>query len=144
MLASARDQQSMTQRTWSPFKSGYCKVNIDVAIKSKKQISGLGAVIRDEFGNVIATAIKSSKFNGDMAFAEDEAMECGMQIAGHEGLSCLVIESDSQEVVNLVNDRQGSRTEIFWFISKIQNLVKGFDKLIVNMLIDLVMLLPIL
>lgn len=95
--------------------------------KSKSQGWELGAVIRDEFGNVIAAAIKSSKFNGDVAFAMEEAMELGLQIAGQVGLSCLVIESDSQEVVNLMNNRQGSGIKIFWVISKIQNLVKGFD-----------------
>lgn len=42
MLASAGDQQSMTQRTSSPFKSGYCKVNVNATTNSKKQISGLG------------------------------------------------------------------------------------------------------
>lgn len=78
MLASAGDQQSMTQRTSSPFKFGYCKVNVDATTNSKKQISRLGSIIRDEFGNVIAAAIKSSKFNGDVAFAEEKAMELGL------------------------------------------------------------------
>ena len=72
-------------------------------------------------------AIKLSKFNGDVAFVEAEAMEWEIQIAEKAGARCLIVESDSQEVVNLVNNRQGSRCEIFWVISEIQNLVKGFD-----------------
>ena len=54
-------------------------------------------------------------------------MERGLQIAGQARLMRLVIESNSQEVVNPANNRQGNRTKIFWVISKIQNLTKGFD-----------------
>ena len=38
-----------------------------------------------------------------------------------------MVESDSQEVVNLVNNRQGSKCGMFWVKSEIQNLGKGFD-----------------
>lgn len=54
-------------------------------------------------------------------------MEWGVQIAKHAGVRCLVIESNFQEVVNFTDIRQGSRSEIFWVIFEIQNLVKGFD-----------------
>ena len=54
-------------------------------------------------------------------------MEWGVQIAGRAGLTLLVVESDSQEVVNFVNNRQHSRSQIFWVILEIQNLLKGFD-----------------
>lgn len=82
MLVFAGDQQSITQRTWSPPKSGYCKVNVDATTNLEKKISGLWAVIRDELGKVIAAAIKPSKFNGDVTFVDVEAMEWGLQIAG--------------------------------------------------------------
>lgn len=39
-------------------------------------------------------------------------MEWGLQIAGHARLTSLVVESNSQEVVNFVDNRQGGRTEI--------------------------------
>ena len=41
MLVFAGDQQSITQRTWSPPKSGYCKVNVDATTNLEKKISGL-------------------------------------------------------------------------------------------------------
>ena len=69
-----------------------------------------------------AGAIKLSKFNGDVAFVEAEAMEWGIQIAEKTGARCLIVEPDSQEVVNLVNNKQGSICEIFWVIIEIQNL----------------------
>ncbi|KAH9806416.1 class V chitinase [Citrus sinensis] len=65
--------------------------------REEKHLSGLGAVIRDEAGNVIAAAIKTSKFHGEVLFAEVEAMEWGLHIAKHAQLRFLVVESDSQE-----------------------------------------------
>ena len=41
MRAFAGDQQSITQRTWSPPKSGYCKVNVDATTNLEKKILGL-------------------------------------------------------------------------------------------------------
>ncbi|KAH9716524.1 TPR REGION domain-containing protein [Citrus sinensis] len=106
-FAPVGNQQRLVQRTWSPPTRGYFKLNVDASINSKKQISGLGIVIRDEAGNVSAAAIKLSKFNGDVAFVEAEAMEWGIQIAEKAGARCLNVESDSQEVVNFVNNRRG-------------------------------------
>ncbi|KAH9716535.1 TPR REGION domain-containing protein [Citrus sinensis] len=97
-FAPVGNQQRLVQRTWSPPTRGYFKLNVDASINSKKQISGLGIVIRDEAGNVSAAAIKLSKFNGDVAFVEAEAMEWGIQIAEKAGARCLNVESDSQEV----------------------------------------------
>ncbi|KAH9716526.1 TPR REGION domain-containing protein [Citrus sinensis] len=99
-FAPVGNQQRLVQRTWSPPTRGYFKLNVDASINSKKQISGLGIVIRDEAGNVSAAAIKLSKFNGDVAFVEAEAMEWGIQIAEKAGARCLNVESDSQEVTN--------------------------------------------
>ena len=88
----------------------------------------LGAVIKDECGNATTAAIKISKFHGDVSFAEAEAMEWGMQIARDAHVRALIVESDSQGVVNLVNNKQGSRSEIFWVVSEIQSLMENFKQ----------------
>ena len=44
---------------------------------------------------MIAAAIKTSKFYGEVSFAEAEAMECRFQITGRARLRFLVVESDS-------------------------------------------------
>ncbi|KAH9768956.1 reverse transcriptase domain-containing protein [Citrus sinensis] len=56
-------------------------INTDAATNSEKNLAGLGAVIRDETGQVTAAAIKVSKFHGSVAYAEAEAMEWGLQVA---------------------------------------------------------------
>ena len=70
-------------KAWNPPQRGYFKVNVDVATNSEKQIAGLGAVIRDEDGNVTAAAVIVSKFYGDVFLAEVEAIELGLQLVGN-------------------------------------------------------------
>ncbi|KAL9422921.1 hypothetical protein AB3S75_035080 [Citrus x aurantiifolia] len=121
------NQQKMAQHVWNPPQEGFVKVNIDAATNLEKNLAGLGAVMRDESGQVTAAAIKVSKFHGDVSYAEAEAMEWGMQVAKEALVKDLIVESDSQGVVNLVNNKQGSRFEIFWVVSEIQKLKDSFD-----------------
>ncbi|KAH9782560.1 reverse transcriptase domain-containing protein [Citrus sinensis] len=125
-------QQVQTQQVWNPPQNGFVKVNVDAATSSEKHLAGLGAIIRDDQGTVIAAAIKISKFNGDVAFAEAEALEWGLQIARNASAKALIVESDAQSVVKLVNNKQGGKSEIFWIISEIQNLMRNFELVSIN------------
>ncbi|KAH9656688.1 reverse transcriptase domain-containing protein [Citrus sinensis] len=75
-----------------------------------------------------AAAIKVAKFHGDVSYAEAEAMEWGMLVAREANMKAVIMESDSQGVVNLVNNKQGSRSEIYWVVSEIQNLTESFER----------------
>ena len=66
--------------------------------------------------NVIAAAVKTSRFHGDVLYAEAEAIRWGLQAAVDAGLSLLIIETDSQMVADLINNRKGSKNEIYWVI----------------------------
>ena len=126
--ARKENQQLMLTQTWSPPQNGYAKVNADAATNLKSNLVGLGAIIRDENGKVITAAIKVSKFFGDVSFAEAEAIKWGMQIARDAHVRALIVESDPQGVVSLVNNMHGSRTEIYWVYSEIQSLMKQFEQ----------------
>ena len=64
--------------------------------------------------------------------AEAEAVLWGLQLAKSADVTSLIIESDCLEVVQLVNNTKGSRSEIFWTILAIQNHMKNFQKVVVN------------
>lgn len=89
---------------------------------------GLGAVIRDSKGIVIAADIQQTRLKGEVSFAEAEAMRWGLQIAKEAALSNLIVEIDCQEVAELVNNTKGNKTEIFWIVSDIQDQRKYFQK----------------
>ena len=58
--------------------AGWFKVNVDAAIRKEKNLLGLGAVIRDATGNIIAAAVKTSRFHGNVSYAEAEAVRWGL------------------------------------------------------------------
>ncbi|KAH9783091.1 putative reverse transcriptase/RNA-dependent DNA polymerase [Citrus sinensis] len=126
--ACSETEQRAPPQTWNPPQDGFVKVNIDSAISFEKNIVGLGAVIRDVLGHVTAATIKVSKFHGDVSYAEAEAMEWGMLVARDAKMKAVIMESDSQGVVNLVNNKQGSRSEIYWVVSEIQKLAENFER----------------
>ncbi|KAH9658981.1 hypothetical protein KPL70_023688 [Citrus sinensis] len=61
-----------------------------------------------------------------------KAVLWGLQLAKSADVTSLIIESDCLEVVQLVNNTKGSRSEIFWTILAIQNHMKNFQKVVVN------------
>ena len=126
------NQRSLMLKAWNPPQRGYFKVNVDAATNSEKQTAGLRAVIRDEARNVIAAAVKVSKFYRDVFSAEAEAIEWGLQLAGNACIESLIVESYAQEAVKLVNNSRGYRSEIFWTISEVQRVLKSFSSVYVQ------------
>ncbi|KAH9656895.1 putative reverse transcriptase/RNA-dependent DNA polymerase [Citrus sinensis] len=96
------------------------------AVNLEDHLVGLGIVIRDANKNFVAAAIKSTKLHCGVTFAEAEAMNWGLKVAYDARLANIIIESDSLEAVDYVNNRKSSRTEIQWLISEIQNRLKEF------------------
>lgn len=114
------------QRSWSPPPTGWCKINVDVAINFKEHSVGLGVVITDANRKTIAAAVKISKLHSDVTFAEAEVVKWSLDVANRVGLSAIILELDSQNVIDLVNNRKSSRTEIYWITSEVQNKIQEF------------------
>ncbi|KAH9672717.1 putative reverse transcriptase/RNA-dependent DNA polymerase [Citrus sinensis] len=100
-------------KQWKPPPKNWYKVNVDAAIDNQRQRVGLAVVVRNDNGDIVAAAIKLSTFNGEVSFAEAEAIEWGMQVARSAGITSVIFESDCQVAVDLANNRKGSKTEIF-------------------------------
>lgn len=104
---------------WEPPPEGWHKINVDATIDKNQQIAGLGIVIKDSYQKTIAATVRCIKFYGDTSFVEAEAAKWGLFVAQTARLSSVIIESDCLEVVELINNRKSSRTEICWPISDI-------------------------
>ncbi|KAH9781766.1 putative reverse transcriptase/RNA-dependent DNA polymerase [Citrus sinensis] len=120
------------QQEWLPPPQNVFKVNVDAAFNSKNLSAGVGAVIRDSNGKIVAAGVNQNLLKGSASLAEAEAVLWGLQLARNADVSSLIIESDCLEVVQLVNNTKGSRSEIFWTILAIQNQMKIFQKVVVN------------
>lgn len=99
---------------------------MDATVSAEKQVVGLGVVVRDVDRNCLAAIVKTTKYFGNVAMAKAVAVEWVLQVALKVGGTSMVLESDSQEVVSLVNNRKNSMYEIFWVISKILENKKNF------------------
>ncbi|KAH9668518.1 putative reverse transcriptase/RNA-dependent DNA polymerase [Citrus sinensis] len=116
----------IVQKKWEPPPGNFLKVNVDAAINNRDQVAWLGAVIKDPSGKIVVAGTKQVPLREGVSFAEDEAMEWGLQVAKELSLSALIMEADCKEVVDLLNNTKGSRTGISWVISYIQEKRRDF------------------
>lgn len=78
----------------TPPPAGSFKINVDAATNVDAKTVGLGAVIGDDKGRVVAAAIKPSRLSWDVQFAEAEAVELGLQVAKEAQLTSIIIETN--------------------------------------------------
>ena len=84
---------------WSPPPLGLCKVNVDAATFNIRSI-GIGIVIQDSMGQVVATLCKKLEVPLDPLKAKSKAFEAGILFALSRGFNDVVLEGDSQVMVN--------------------------------------------
>lgn len=122
------------KQEWTPPPENVFKVNVDAAISNKDQMAGLRAVIKDSRGKIVAAGISQAHLRGNVSYteAEAEALQWGLKVTREAGLNSVIIETDCLEVAELINNTNGSRTEIFWTISDIRNQRRDFQKVIVQ------------
>lgn len=75
---------------------------MDAATKRQDQVAGLGAMIRDSQGNFIAATKKHEGFYEDVLAAKAKAIQLRIEVVEIARCIPLIIESDCQEVVDLV------------------------------------------
>ena len=85
---------------WSPPPSTRYKINLDGAVFKAQKSIGIGVLIRDEQGRVVA--VLSQKLNAPLGALEVEAkvVEVALQFARDVGISDFIMEGDSLIVHN--------------------------------------------
>ena len=96
---------------WQPPHFGHYKLNFDAAIYTDLGCSGVGAIIRNERGEVMATLSTKESFAQDSEEAETLACRNALEFAIDVGISDLIIEGDNVSVMRVVasNCMDGSR-----------------------------------
>lgn len=64
---------------------------------------------RNSNGDVVTTGMKRSTFTGEVSYAETEVTLWGIEIAESIGHNSLIIESNSQELVDLCLNKKNNR-----------------------------------
>ena len=94
----------------------------------KDQIAGLGVIIRNSNGEVMPAAVQRSCFQLSSIHMEAEAVILSIKSAQRAGFSPMIIETDSQEVVDLTLSKKVSITETSWLIADIQKSIHSSNQ----------------
>ncbi|KAL5836597.1 hypothetical protein ACOSQ3_013766 [Xanthoceras sorbifolium] len=108
-------------RRWKRPSPGCYKINTDASTDYLNSRVGVGAIIHNDQGLVMATS--SYRINSGLAVVNAEAMAIlsGIQLAWEVGIHLIVVESDSKQVVNLLNGVGNSITDLGMIVNSILN-----------------------
>ena len=90
-------------KRWRPPPNGTYKINTDAAVFNNWGCCGFGVVIRNDKGELMGALCKKVEFPLGPIEAEAKAMEAGIYLAWDLGLKEIVVEGDSQQVIQALN-----------------------------------------
>ena len=108
---------------WCPPQPGSYKVNVDGAVFAKRKQVGIGVVIRDSAGEVVAALSQKIARPSGALEIEAKAMEVGAQFSLDVAVRDVTFEGDSLSICNAL--RGASEVS-----SSMQNIVFGLSHLV--------------
>ncbi|KAL5555671.1 hypothetical protein UlMin_037907 [Ulmus minor] len=115
-------------KPWEAPVLGTVKINTDAAWCSQKKKFGLGAVIRDSTGSVLASIATPVYAPVTVAVAEGWALERGATLARQMGFSHVSLESDCLEVIKALVQHTKFKSELGHVLDSISDVCNSFDK----------------
>ncbi|KAL5543171.1 hypothetical protein UlMin_010881 [Ulmus minor] len=125
--ANCRKEDSLKKGLAIPWQAPevrMVKVNSDAAWCCKQKKFGLGAVIRDHTGKVLASVATLISSSVSVAVAESWALERGTSLAKQLGFSAVILESNCLGVTKALETRSFQASEfsyVFYSIYEIYN-----------------------
>uniref|UniRef100_A0A2N9J5F1 RNase H type-1 domain-containing protein n=1 Tax=Fagus sylvatica TaxID=28930 RepID=A0A2N9J5F1_FAGSY len=100
--------QPIPKVRWMPPRSHRYKINYDGAVFKKTNEAGIGVIVRDTRGLVIASLVQKVRFPHSVPSIEAWTVKRSIQFALEIGLTEAEFEGDSQIVVTALNDTHPS------------------------------------
>ncbi|XP_075641907.1 uncharacterized protein LOC142613431 [Castanea sativa] len=110
---------------WQPPQSAQYKLNFDAAIYTDMGRSGVGAIIRNENGEVMAALSAMGPFVQDSEEAEIVACRIALEFAIDAGFSDLVVEGDNVNVMRAIAWKCMDNSRLGMVIEDIHCLISG-------------------
>ncbi|XP_030940101.1 uncharacterized protein LOC115965032 [Quercus lobata] len=88
-----------TAVTWSPPRTPFLKINYDGAVFRDSNSAGLGVVVRDSMGEVLASLVENIPLPQTVANVEAAVARRAIMLARELNLSSIILEGDS-EIIN--------------------------------------------
>ena len=109
-----RPLQSRVSRTrlpWTPPSAGFYKLNFDGAVFENSGRAGLGVVVRDVEGMIIAALSQNIPLPSSVESVEAMAARRAILLAQEISLTRVVMEGDSLKVIEAINSPKQCRTQ---------------------------------
>ena len=116
----------LTTTIWKPPLPGFFKVNVDRALFAKSKQSGVGVIVRDGEGNVVAAMCRKLDLPLSVLETEAKAFEFALAFAEEVGLRDVVFEADSQLLINAVHGTGEATSSVLNIIQGVLRKVQGF------------------
>ncbi|KAF5442857.1 hypothetical protein F2P56_035473 [Juglans regia] len=105
---------------WKPPAWPYVKVNFDAAFERANARMGLGVIIKDLEGSLLAVVTASKDHISSVAQAESAALHKAMDLCTKLGLNQVCFERDAKVVVDAVNSKNEDNSWLGQMIEDLQ------------------------
>ena len=105
------------------------KVNVEVATFKDIRSTGIGIVICDSLGQVAAVLCRKLEARLSLLEAESKAFEAGILFALSRGFTDVVLEGDSQVMLNALASSSSSPLAMAFVIQGVLELCMGFTQI---------------
>lgn len=109
---------------WKPPGFGLYKINSDAAVFEDGKV-GLGGVMRDDVGDVIAAVCEEVRGRMEVSEAEAMAARLALSIAIDVGLRDIILESDCLKLITQLKNGKEDQTSFGFITRDIQELAKS-------------------
>ncbi|XP_021771836.1 uncharacterized protein LOC110735975 [Chenopodium quinoa] len=116
-------------KVWKAPPKGTVKLNRDASLCDDGWV-GMGVIARDWKGDALFAAAKRVRAHWPPIIAEGKAIALAMKLAKHYGLSEIIIESDSQVLINRLNKASIFFTDLDAILDKIISSCFSFNSVV--------------
>ncbi|KAL5819558.1 hypothetical protein ACOSQ3_023495 [Xanthoceras sorbifolium] len=104
---------------WSKPQVGWLNLNVDASLKPEASLVGLGAMIRDHEGQLMAGLSRKLVVLVSIEVAEASTILNGIHLAIEFNFNHLVVESNALNVINYIKSRSPPLSEVGLVIADI-------------------------
>ena len=129
-VAVPKQRRDVQPEVWKPPPRGLFKLNVDGAVFADQRAAGVGALIRDEEGNVIGALSKKILAPLKAVEIEAKAVEVGLQFAKDLSVQEFILEGDSLLVINALKDLSPPPSSVAAIISSSLSVSQEFRQVV--------------
>ena len=118
------------QNQWFPPPTDVVKINFDGATCPKKRKAGIGVVISDVNGLVLASCAKIKHQPFKVVEIESLAAATALSLATDIGFRRVILEGDSMEVIQALRENSQALTPTSLLIEDVRSFAHNFDELL--------------